>query len=365
VRIAHIDTGQELRGGQRQLLLLACGLRKGGHDQLIVCPQSSALETQAHKQGFDTYPLRRRGLGRLRRLRRKLARDGFQILHAHDGRGQTVSALASLGLPVRRVATRRVTFMPRGLGRAFALHRLQYGPFCEVIIAVSGYVREVLVRAGVPPSKIEVIPDGIVIPTELRDHDTRRDARRRWDIALDAFVIGHAGAFTREKGQDILLKAFLETSRTIPNAHLLLAGEGRLRDSPPVTDVLRRAEGRARVLDWMDDLAPFFAALDVYVMPSRSEGLGSSALLAMAHGLPVVASRVGGLTELVEDGKTGWLVPSESPAKLAQALLTAAHNPEDLHRFGACGRERARAFSDDKMVSHTEALYRRLLADAG
>lgn len=347
------------------MLLLACGLRSRGHEQLIVCPQGSALEARAQQEGFEVFFLRRHGLWGRFHLRRKLRHGGFQILHAHDGRGQTISALASYGLPVRRIATRRVTFMPRGLGRLLELHRLQYGPFCHAIIAVSAYVRDLLVRAGVPASKIEVIPDGISIPDQLPDEGARAHARRQWDLPPDSFVLGHAGAFTREKGQDILLDAFLQMSGVMPAARLLLAGEGRLRHSPQIADLLRRSEGRARVLDWMDDLTPFFAALDLYVMPSRSEGLGSSALLAMAYGLPVVASRVGGLSEVVEDGRTGWLVPPESPAGLALASVTAASNRERLRRFGASARERAQMFSDDMMVDHTEAFYRRLLTVAG
>jgi len=343
------------------LLLLACGLRNLGHQQLIVCPRGSALEERARERGFEVFALRRRRLLGKLRLRRKLRRDGFEILHAHDGRGQTVSTLASLGLPVRRVATRRVTFTPRGLGCLFELQRLQYGPFCHAIIAVSAYVRDLLVRAGIPPVKIEVIPDGITIPDALPGDELRDDARRRWDLPADAFVIGHAGAFTLEKGQDVLLEAFSQVSSSVAGTRLLLAGEGPLRDSPRILELLRKAAGRARVLDWMNDLTPFFAALDLYVMPSRSEGLGSSALLAMAHGLPVVASRVGGLSEVVEDGITGWLVAPESPDELARALVAAAHNRECLRRFGASARERAQGFSADAMVRRTEALYRRLL----
>jgi glycosyltransferase involved in cell wall biosynthesis len=357
----------ELRGGQRQLLLLASGLRDRSHEQLIVCANGSALEARARQHQFEVLPLRRRGLRRLGgivRVRHRLRRDGFQILHAHDGRGQTVSTLASLGLPVRRVATRRVIFMPRGLGRILELPRLQYGPFCNAIIAVSAYIRDLLTRAGIQPSKIEVIPDGTVIPSDLPGDKVRDDARRRWDLPTDAFVMGHAGAFTLEKGQDVLLEAFSQVSISVAGARLLLVGEGPLRDSPRISELLDRSEGRARVLDSMDDLTPFFAALDLYVMPSRSEGLGSSSLLAMAHGLPVVASRVGGLSEVVEDGTTGWLVPPESSAELARTLMAAASDRASLRRFGASARQRARAFSDDTMVSHTEALYRRLLTGA-
>jgi glycosyltransferase involved in cell wall biosynthesis len=255
--------------------------------------------------------------------------------------------------------------MPQGLARLLELQRLQYGSFCHAIVAVSAYVRDLLVRARIPASKIEVIPDGITIPIEPPDERARDQVRRRWDLPTDAFVMGHAGAFTREKGQDVLLEAFLKVRAVVPSSRLLLMGEGPLRDSSHISDLLRKSQGCARLFDSMDDLTPFFAALDLYVMPSRSEGLGSSALLAMAHGLPVAASRVGGLREVVEDGATGWLVPPESPTLLAQGLVAAASQPECVRRFGASARERARKFSDDIMIDHTEALYRRLLASTG
>lgn len=362
LRIVHLDTGKELRGGQRQLLLLARGLRERRHEQLIVCPEESPLEEHARSNGFRVLSLPNHDPGHLHGvtdLRRELQARHFDILHAHDGRSQTVSALASLGLRTRRVATRRVTFMPKGFGAALQLHRLQYGRTCDAIIVVSGFVRNLLVRSGLDASKIEVIPDGVEIPAQLPDAGLRACARRQWGLEPDAFVIGHAGAFTREKGQDVLLQAFIEASATLSSPlRLLLVGEGPLRDSS--SDLVRTTQGRAIVLSPMDDLTPFFAALDLYAMPSRSEGLGSSALLAMAFGLPVVASRIGGLPEIVEDGVNGWLVDPDSPPALAQALVRAS-DPERLRSFGAAGRDRARTFSSDTMVNRTEALYRRLV----
>lgn len=366
LRILHLDSGRELRGGQRQLLLLAHGLRARGHDQLIACPDQSPLAGRARQDGFSVIPLSRDDglVPQLRVLRREVARARFQILHAHDGRGQTLSTLASLGLSLKRVATRRVTFMPRSLGPTIGLHRLQYGPTCDAIVTVSDFIRALLVGSGIPQAKITVIRDGIEIPTALPDAAARAHARQRWAVDPDAFVIGHAGAFTREKGQDVLLEAVL---RSMPSASygpagavLLLAGEGPELSSPHMAELLGKAGGRVRMTGWVEDLMSFFAALDLYVMPSRAEGLGSSALLAMAHGLPVVASRVGGLTEVVDEGRTGWLVAPGSPADLAAALAGAASDRERLRLFGQRARERTAAFSSDIMIRQTESLYLRL-----
>jgi glycosyltransferase involved in cell wall biosynthesis len=329
-----------------------------------VCAEESPLESRARSEGFRVLALPQHDPGHLHGicdLRGEVQAGRFDILHAHDGRSQTISALASVGLAAKRVATRRVTFMPRGLGGALQLHHLQYGRTCDAIIAVSGFVRDLIARSGLDASKIEIIPDGVEIPARLPDAACRARARRGWGLHPEEFVIGHAGAFTREKGQDLLLEAFTEVSASLPvPARLLLVGEGPLRDS--VSGLVGKTPGRALVLGSMEDLTPFFASLDLYAMPSRSEGLGSSALLAMAHGLPVVATRVGGLPEIVEDGANGWLVDPESPAALAQALVRAASDPGRLRSFGLAGRERARAFSSDTMVNRTEALYHRLVS---
>jgi hypothetical protein len=115
LRIAHIDTGSSLRGGQRQMLMLAQGLREHGHDQVIVCLEGCVLEGRAQKEGFRVFSLPGHdpwhAFGILL-WHQNLKTWAPQILHAHDGRGQTLAWLASLGLPVRRVASRRVTFFP-------------------------------------------------------------------------------------------------------------------------------------------------------------------------------------------------------------------------------------------------------------
>ena len=127
------------------------------------------------------------------------------------------------------------------------------------------------------------------------------------------------------------------------------------------------AGDRVGLPGYVENLSEFFAGLDLYVMPSLAEGLGSSVLLAMAHGLAVVASRIGGLPEVVEEGSTGWLVAPEpggavSPAALAGAIAAAASDRQRLREFGAEARKGARQFSSDIMVARTEALYKRLLA---
>lgn len=361
LKVLHLDTGYEMRGGQWQLLALARGLRDRGHRQALVCPPGSGLEAFASREGFDTHGLSFRGVGavasifRLRGLIR-----GFNIIHAHDGRGQTFSLLASRfarsSVPVKRVASRRVVFLPRGR----FVHRLKYNRGCHGVIAVSAFVRDLLLQSGIATAKVQVIPDGIDFPISLPDPAARREMRRGFQIEEGDFAIGHAGAFTHEKGQDIAIQAFQRAAANLPSARLLLAGEGEMKQPLTRKYGLDNQKQRIRLMGYVDDLGPFMNSIDLFLMPSLAEGLGSAALIAMAHGVPVIASRAGGLPEIVEDGITGWLTEPGSPAGLAEKIAEAASHPELLRPMGAKAREKAKGFTNAIMVAKTESFYQQI-----
>jgi glycosyltransferase involved in cell wall biosynthesis len=360
LKVLHLDTSNDMRGGQWQLSALARGLRNRSHGQVIACPLGSGLEELARSEGFETYALSLRGAGLVRSisgLRRMIRERGIEIIHAHDGRGQTLSFLASWGAPARRVASRRVSFPPRGRW----VHRVKYGPACHGVIAVSAFVRRLLLQSGIPASKIEVIEDGIDFPSSLPSDEERARARRRFQLAGQDFAIGHVGAFTPEKGQEVAIQAFRLLERRLPNARLLLAGEGKTRQPLVEKYKLEDPQGSIRLTGHLDDLSQFMNSLDLFLMPSLSEGLGSAALIAMAHGAPVIASRAGGLPEIVVDGETGWLTEPGSPTGLAEKILEGASHPEILRRMGLQAREKAKGFTNDIMVGKTEAFYRRLI----
>jgi glycosyltransferase involved in cell wall biosynthesis len=170
------------------------------------------------------------------------------------------------------------------------------------------------------------------------------------------------GAFTPEKGHDVALDALALVAAKVPRACLVLAGDGSARAEGALAQRIDRLRARVRLLDAVEDPADFFPGLDLLIMPSKAEGLGSSALLAMAYGLPVVANRVGGLPEVVVENETGWLVPPGSPQALADAIILAASDRAKLVQFGRQGRRRAEGFSADIMVGRTEALYHRLVS---
>jgi glycosyltransferase involved in cell wall biosynthesis len=271
--------------------------------------------------------------------------------------GQTVAWLASLGAGVRRIATRRVTYLPK---RRLD-YRLKYRYTCHAVIAVSRFIGHILEDTGIPPAMVNVIPDGIKVPDRIPDAASRQAARAKWRLGGCDLVIGHLGSISAEKGQDLALKALEFLADRLPNAKLVLGGRISAEELAASRLAAGVAGGQVLLAGYQENLFEFFSGLDVYIMPSRSEGLGSSALLAMAHGLPVIATRVGGLQEIVEEGTTGWLIAPESPRALADAIASAAANPARLKELGENARLRSKEFSAERMVERTEALYVRLL----
>ena len=314
------------------------------------------MEWRALQQGFAVAPLS------LKELRAHL--KGADLLHAHTGRAQNMAWFESAwpawaGSAVKRIATRHVAFPPRHP----LVQRLKYTWSCDGVIAVSQAVRRTLLDAGVPAERIEVIPTGVEIPAALPDAEQRARARRAWNLDDEDFAVGHLGAFTREKGQDIAAQAARLLESRLPRLKMILAGEGPLRSSiaagPAVNTKSLILPGH------VEEPRQLLAALDLFVMPSRSEGWGLAALEAMACGLPVVASNTGGLAEMIVAGETGWLVAPGDASALADAILEAAsETAEDrggLHAMGLRARECARRFSVEETVARTEGFYLRVL----
>ncbi len=333
-----MDTETDWRGGQMSLLTLAQGLATRGHRQTIVCPEESELARRAAAKGFP--------------VAQTIARDA-DIVHSHSGRAHNDVIRATLGAKVRRVTTRHVAFAPKHP----LIHRLKYGQTCDGIIAVSNAVRQMLTDSGIPASIIRVIHTGIEIPPRAPSPDERAGARVKYSLTRDQFAVGHLGAFTREKGQDIAVEAAQVLKASLPQAHWLLAGDGPERE-----ELEADAPSTIQFPGFVSDRATFYSALDLFIMPSRSEAWGLAALEALAYAVPVIASDLGGLREIVEPGANGWLVPPDDAAALASAIQRAANLPTaTLASMGTKGRTRAAMFSINTMVQQTEAFYRELL----
>lgn len=348
LRVLHLDSGREWRGGQRQVYLLARGQREQGHEPLVIAAPDAPLIRRLRSAGIAVAAVRMRGdwdLAAARRIRAVLRTWNADLIHAHDARAHAI-ALASLigrnSLPL--VVTRRVPFIPRG--------RLKYGRRVTRFIAISGAVRDALVAGGVDPSRIDLVYSGVPRPVV----DTPRDWRTECRWPSDAVVCGIVGAMTAEKGVSTLAEIgarLTESSRE--RIRLVLLG-GQAAGSQPIGGLTAFRAG------FVDEIHAAMAGLDIMLHPSSAEGLGTAVIDAMALGVPPIAFRVGGLPELIEDGRSGLLVPAGDIAAFATATDRLVQDGQLRAALAAAGPERASKFSVDRMIRGTRTVYDSVLA---
>jgi len=205
-----------------------------------------------------------------------------------------------------------------------------------------------------------VIHNGID-PGPLPTEGDRRRARRNLGLASDAFVVATVARLDPVKDLLTLLEAFAEVRRRTPRAQLLIVGDGPERAR--LEERARRSDLAAavRITGFRPDVRALLPAADAYVSSSISEGISITILEAMAAGVPVIATAVGGTPEILADG-SGVLVPSRSPAQIADAVLALAHDERRRTSLAAAGRLRLEtSFTIDRMVEDYARAYRRLI----
>jgi glycosyltransferase involved in cell wall biosynthesis len=281
------------------------------------------------------------------------------VVHWHAARAHALGALAALLAPgAKRVLSRRVDFRVRGSAGS----RLLYALPIDAIAAISGGVRDALTASGVPSTAIRVIPSGIDTAPFDAPFD-RAAARARLGIAPGRILAIQVAALAPHKSQTTLLHAAARLRERAPSLVTWIAGEGRLRGALLAEHARLGLDDRVRFLGFREDVVDLLRAADLFVLSSYLEGLGTSVLDAMAAGLPVVATRVGGVPEIVRDGETGLLVPPRDPEALAAAMARLAEEPALRERLGAGGRALARTYGADRTASLTRDLYVELLRD--
>ncbi len=338
--VAHVTFEAGFSGGEVQVFLLMEGLRKRGHRNVLLCPGGSAAEAQARRRGLETRAVPRR-VRAVRRVLRELRPD---LVHLHTGRANWLGGLAAWWLGIPAISTRR---MDRRVKPGLRT-RILYRTLLSRVAAIAPAVERRLVEGGVPPEKIRLIPSAV-------DPDALHPQRA---IAKQGPVVLSAAALVRRKGIDVLLEAFAR----VGEAELWIAGDGPQRGALETRAKELGVAERVRFLGARDDVPDLLAACDVFVLPSRLEGLGVAALEAMAAAKPVVATRVGGLGEVVRDGECGLLVPPDDPAALAAALERLLGDPELRARLGAAGPARvAEGHLPEQLTDAYERLYREVL----
>ena len=357
-RILHINSARTWRGGEQQALWLCQGLHRRGHDIFLACQPDGELHRRAEALGVRVYPLAMRGewdLWAVKNLARLIRETSSEIIHFHTAHAHTLGLLAAQVTKVpERILTRRVDFHIH----RHPLNRWKYGSALTAILAISEGVRSVLIEDGIPAERVVTVRSGIDLERiqEVGDPSKIRD---EFGVSPDEIIVGIVAALAPHKHHHNFLEAAAIVKRSIPKARFFIVGEGELQ---PELERLSKSLGLSENViftGFREDVLMLTKSLDIFVLSSYLEGMGTALLDAMALARPVVATRVGGIPEIVRDGQNGLLVPSRNPAELANAIVKLGRNQLLREKMGAQGKKRAREFSIQKTIEQTEAVYYR------
>jgi len=302
-----------------------------------------------------------RGLGKLVRL---LRRERIDLLHTHlfhaDLVGRPAAALAGVPHLVHTVHTVEGRFRPW----QFAYARL-LADSCERIVCVSASARDAHARrSGLPLRRYAVIPNGLDAGAFARDEGSRRRLRGQWALGGDQVLAAFVGRLDYEKGLDVLLSAMSHLAARGRPVEAVIAGDGPQRRM--VENFVAHGEGgrHCRYLGFVRDVRAVLSAADVFVMPSRWEGFGLAAAEAMAASLPVIASDIPALRDLLAEGTAGLLVERDDSLSLAEAIDRLADDAPLRAALGSAGRRRVvESHPIEQNIAAHERLYAELAAE--
>ena len=365
-------------GGMKQhVLALSSGLIERGHEVQIAAPGASEIATAAREAGLTVYEIPLVGPLNpvqdpiaVRTLSRVIWDGKFDVVHAHGFKAGFVGRLAvRLAGGVRpfvvtahnHVLTRTDT-APAARWRYRTFER-SLERYVTRYIAVSDSIKRELTEAyALPAEKVACVRNGVDVAPFLEPQD-RSASRASLGVPTDGPVVGLAARFSAQKGLRDLVAAAPELTRRVPGVSIVIGGSG------PLESELRGQAlslGLADTFVWpghITDMPRFLAALDVYVSPATTEAFGMALIEAAAAGVPTVATRVGGVPEVILDGETGLLVAPHDPSALAQAVVGLLGDRNTAEKLAHAARERATTeFSPERMVDGTLAVYAQAIA---
>lgn len=361
-------------------------MKAQGFDIHVISSPGDLLDDFAKQEQISAYPITMhrsitpiRDLVALWRLWRRMRKVAFDIVHAHTPKGGLLGMIAAwlAGVPIRIYNIHGLLYMT-ATGWKRRILMLTERISCTLshqILCVSNSIREVAINDGIcPAGKIKVLHRGSCNGVDATHRfnpsswpASRREERITYGIPGGALVIGFVGRIVRDKGIVELAEAWKSIAADYPHAYLMLVGPFEPHDPVPsgTIDAIEN-DDRIVLTGMCKDTAPLYMGMDIFVLPTYREGFGTAAIEAAAMMIPVVASRIPGCLDSVQDGVTGTLVPPRDGFVLAGAIKVYLDDPELRRRHGEAGRERVlRDFRPEDIWDSLHREYVRLIEAKG
>jgi len=345
LKVFHLDSERTFRGGERQVFYLIEGLKEKGVENFLFCPANSHLFKEVNVKKI---PLSMRGefdVFSAIKLSKFIKKFEPHILHAHTAHSLSTAIVAKKlsGKNPKIIASRRVDFHIKSKKKYLAADR---------IIAVSNAVKEVLKKDGISEEKINVVYSGIDL-ADFANLDGEY-LRKEFNLREDDFIIGNIAALTEQKDHETLLKG---VSHLEIDFKLFIVGEGHLRKKLERLSEKLKIKDRVIFTGFRKDARNFLKIFDLFVLTSKWEALGTSILDAMAAGVAVVATNVGGISEMIEEGVDGFLVEAGDHKDIAEKIVFLKENKDVRDKIVFNAREKVKNFSVENTVEKIFRIY--------
>jgi glycosyltransferase involved in cell wall biosynthesis len=358
--VLHTESSKGWGGQENRTLQECIGLKKRGARAIILCQPGSILGERAAAAGIEVKTCRMKksyDLSSLCFISKLIKIEKIDIINTHSGRDSLLAGIAGrLSRTKPRIVRTRHLALPISSKTSYSL-------LPHKVVTVSEYVRQYLIKEGVPSERIATIPTGID-PERFNPESTVGTLRQELNLGEDVSLVGTVAILRYKKGHHILLEAIPLVLNAFPSTIFVFAGDG-----PQKENIAKKIEnlGVSRnviMLGLRQDIPNVLKSIDLFVLPTLQEALGTSFIEAMAMGKPVIGTNVGGVGEVILNGRNGHLVAPNNPRALADAVIRAILNRRKAAAIGAEGVKTVRQrYTVDKMCDDMYALYASLLPE--
>lgn len=375
--ILYVIDNIEFGGGERVFSQIIIELNKERFGVFVASNPGGIFEKKLMEVGIKIDPVQmtnRYNLGIISRLKKIIKTKDVRIVHSQGGRAdffaRTAARIAKVDIIISSIAM-LVEGYDVGILRKslYVLMDRQTERWVDRFIILSEASRRTLIeRHKIPPEKIVKIHNGIEIeeyhPDIKEVKNKKSELRRELGLKSDVPVIGAIGRLVWQKGFEYLIQAIPQVIQAFPEAKFLIVGEGPLRRGLEELSERLKIEDNTIFTGFRSDIKDILATIKLLAMPSLLEGLPLVLLEGMAMAKPIVATRIDGITEVLENGETGLLVPAKNPHELAEAIIEILKNKTKADLLGQNARKIVEEkFSVKKMVEQTELVYEKLLTE--
>ena len=359
MKILHISTAKTWRGGEQQLAYLLEELRDQCENH-VICTEGSEMEAHCIAKGY-TYSTSKKRFSLdptfAKHIKQYCSANGIQLIHTHDSHAHSLSILAIklFGNTVPLIVSRRVDFP---IEKSWFSHYKYNHPLVKKILCVSEEIKRITAMSIKNQSVLETVYSGI----DLKKFSPRSNRlRKELQIADDVFLIGNTSALADHKDYFTFVDAAEIALQKDPSLLFLIIGKGPKEDEISSYIRVKDLESYIQMIGFRTDVPEILADLDLFMITSKTEGLGTSILDAFATQVPVLATEAGGIPELVEDGKTGILCEIGDKSGLAEKISALKSDAALRQRLVEGATEKVKLFSKSQTAKQSLAVYSSVL----